>query len=40
VESGYSPPPSNVPAFIAQLYPKTLYQEIFERDGVYVFRRA
>jgi uncharacterized membrane protein len=39
-ESGYSPAPSNVPAFIEQLYPKAGYTEIFASGDVYVFRRA
>jgi hypothetical protein len=38
--SGYSPVPANVPAFIRQLYPKARYVQIFARDDVYVFRRA
>jgi len=38
--SGYSPAPANVPAFIHQLYPKAGYAEIYVRDHVYVFRRA
>jgi uncharacterized membrane protein len=38
--SGYSPAPSNVPAFIRQLYPKAGYVLIFSRDGDYVFRRG
>jgi hypothetical protein len=37
--SGYTPAPANVPAFIAQLYPTAGYQEIFDRNDVYVFRR-
>jgi uncharacterized membrane protein len=37
--SGYSPAPANVPAFIAQLYPKAGYRVIFVADDVYVFRR-
>ncbi len=37
--SGYSPAPANVPAFIAQLYPTAGYQQIFDRSDVYVFRR-
>jgi uncharacterized membrane protein len=37
--SGYSPAPANVPAFIAQLYPTARYQQIFDRSDVYVFRR-
>jgi len=38
--SGYSPEPKSVPAFIHQLYPHDGYVQIFERDHVYVFRRA
>ena len=38
--SGYSPAPANVPAFIRQLYPKARYVQVFARDNVYVFRRA
>ena len=37
--SGYSPAPANVPAFVAQLYPTAGYQQIFDRSDVYVFRR-
>jgi uncharacterized membrane protein len=37
--SGYSPAPANVPAFIHQLYPTAGYQQIFTRSDVYVFRR-
>ena len=32
--SGYSPAPANVPAFISQLYPKTGDVQIFARDHV------
>jgi uncharacterized membrane protein len=38
-DSGYSPAPSNVPRFIASLYPGDEYVQVFERDDVYVFRR-
>ena len=38
-DSGYSPAPSNIPAFIAELYPTAGYQQIFARNDVYVFRR-
>jgi uncharacterized membrane protein len=38
--SGYSPAPANVPAFIRQLYPTAHYTVIFDRDDVYVFRRS
>jgi uncharacterized membrane protein len=37
--SGYTPAPSNIPAFIAQLYPTAGYTQVFERSDVYVFRR-
>jgi uncharacterized membrane protein len=40
LNSGYSPAPTNVPAFIRQLYPRDSYTQVFERDQVYVFRRA
>jgi hypothetical protein len=39
-QSGYSPAITNVPAFIAGLYPGHTYTQIFADDGVYVFRRA
>jgi uncharacterized membrane protein len=39
-DSGYSAPINNVPAFIAMLYPHDGYVQVFERDGVYVFRRG
>jgi uncharacterized membrane protein len=38
--SGYSPPVTNVPAFIAGLYPAQHYTQIFSGDDVYVFRRG
>jgi uncharacterized membrane protein len=38
--SGYSPVPKNIPAFIAGLYPSAGYHQVFERSDVYVFRRA
>jgi uncharacterized membrane protein len=40
VDSDYSPVISNIPAFIAQLYPHHVYTQIFESDDVYVFRRT
>ena len=40
VNSDYSPAVSNVPAFIAQLYPHDVYTLIFDDGGVYVFRRT
>jgi uncharacterized membrane protein len=39
-DSGYSPAVTNVPKFIAQLYPGDGYVAVFDRDGVYVFRRG
>jgi uncharacterized membrane protein len=39
-DSGYSPAITNVPQFIAQLYPHDGYVAVFDRDGVYVFRRG
>jgi uncharacterized membrane protein len=39
-DSGYSPAPKDIPAFIMQLYPRDGYVEIFARDHVYVFRRG
>jgi uncharacterized membrane protein len=38
--SGYSPAVTDVPAFIHLLYPRDGYVQVFERDGVYVFRRG
>jgi uncharacterized membrane protein len=39
-DSGYSPAPASVPAFIKQLYPKDGYRVVFADDDVYVFRRG
>jgi len=39
-DSGYGTTITNVTAFIAMLYPHDGYIQVFERDGVYVFRRA
>jgi uncharacterized membrane protein len=39
-DSGYSAPITNVPAFIEMLYPHDGYVQVFDRDGVYVFRRG
>jgi uncharacterized membrane protein len=36
--SGYSPAVTNVPAFIRQLYPGADYQQVFQEDGIYVFK--
>jgi uncharacterized membrane protein len=38
--SGYDPEPANVPAFIASQHPGARYQAIFDRGGIWVFRRA
>jgi uncharacterized membrane protein len=38
--SDYTPAITNVPAFIAQLYPDHTYTQIFESDDVYVFLRT
>jgi uncharacterized membrane protein len=40
LNSGYSPAPASVPAFIEQLYPKDDYQVTFADNDVYVFRRG
>jgi uncharacterized membrane protein len=37
-DDGYTPAVSNVPAFIAQIYPGHVYTEIFQSGDVYVFR--
>ncbi len=37
--SGYSPPVTDVAAFIRENYPRAGYAEVFRRDDVYVFRR-
>ena len=37
-DSDYSPAVTNVPAFIAQLYPHHVYTQIFSSGDVYVFR--
>lgn len=38
-DSGYSPAPTDVPAFIEQLYPKAGYHQVYENGDVYVFKR-
>jgi uncharacterized membrane protein len=38
--SDYTPAITNVPAFIAQLYPDHTYTQIFESDDIYVFLRT
>jgi uncharacterized membrane protein len=39
-DSGYSPAPRNVPAFITRIYPGVHFQTVFRADDVYVFRLA
>jgi uncharacterized membrane protein len=39
-DSGYSPAPADVPAFIRQLFPKDGYRQVFADDDVYVFKRG
>jgi uncharacterized membrane protein len=38
LDSGYSPAPRNVPAFITRIYPQARFRAIFRADDVYVFR--
>ncbi len=38
-DSGWSPAPTDVPAFIAQRHPGYRYRLVFQVSGVYVFRR-
>jgi len=38
--SGYSPPVTDVPGFIARFYPNDGYKQVFAAGGVYVFRRG
>jgi len=40
VDTGYTAPITNVPGFIAMLYPHDGYVQVFQRDGVYVYRRG
>ncbi|HXT91070.1 MAG TPA: DUF2079 domain-containing protein [Trebonia sp.] len=40
VNSGYSPPITDVPGFVAHWYPNDGYQQVYAADGVYVFRRG
>jgi uncharacterized membrane protein len=37
--SGYSPEPANIPAFVGQLFPNGGYRVIYVNDDVYVFKR-
>jgi hypothetical protein len=36
--SGYSPPPTDILAFVDQQHPGNAYQETFRQSNVYVFR--
>jgi uncharacterized membrane protein len=38
--SGYGPAVTNVPQFIASMYPGDGYVKVFDRDDVYVYRRG
>ena len=38
--SGYSPEPTDIPAFVASQHPGVRYNVIYDTGGVYVFRRA
>jgi uncharacterized membrane protein len=40
LDSGYSPAPADVPAFIRQLFPKDGYRQVFADDDIYVFKRG
>jgi len=39
-DSGYSPEPANVPAFVASQHPGITYNVIYDTGGIYVFRRS
>jgi len=39
-DSGYSPEPASVPAFVASQHPGITYNVIYDTGGVYVFRRS
>ena len=39
-DSGYSPEPANVPAFVARQHPGITYNVIYDTGGIYVFRRS
>jgi uncharacterized membrane protein len=39
-DSGYSPEPANVPAFVASQHPGATYNVIYDTGDVYVFRRS
>ncbi len=39
-DSGYSPEPANIPAFVASQHPRTRYGVIYDTGNIYVFRRS
>ena len=39
LDSGYSPEPANIPAFVASQHPGVRYNVMYDTGGVYVFRR-
>ena len=39
LDSGYSPEPANIPAFVASQHPGVRYSVMYDTGGVYVFRR-
>jgi uncharacterized membrane protein len=39
-DSGYSPEPSDIPAFVAGQHPRATYHVIYDTGDVYVFRRS
>jgi uncharacterized membrane protein len=39
-DSGYSPEPANVPAFVASQHPGVTYSMIYDTGGVFVFHRS
>ena len=39
-DSGYSPEPANIPAFVASQHPGVTYNVIYDNGGVYVFHRS
>jgi hypothetical protein len=39
-DSGYSPEPANIPAFVASQHPGVTYNVIYDTGNVYVFHRS
>jgi hypothetical protein len=39
-DSGYSPEPADIPAFVASQHPRTRYSVIYDTGDIYVFRRS